>query len=233
MKIYIIAAALLTPLAAFASETYTVSMTDVNRIVCPDTVKDVFFSEEKGLISKVSGTDVFLKFPVTITIDQETQEKTTSYSTQAAEVFLVCGETTHSLILKPAKIPAQTIILKPEAEPVSKMPEYRGKDEEEILAGIMKAAIEDRLPVGFKKVKKNIVTEQLRSGGTLKVVYWQEHAGHGYRVKEYHLFSPVEITLLPAEAAAFKGVNNPAAILFTAETFKGWSRAFVIERGGK
>ena len=216
----------------FASETktYTVSMTDVNRIVCSDVIKEVFFSEEKGLISQVSGTDAYIKFPVTITINQETQEKITSYYDKNAELFIVCGNQTHSLNLKPAKIAAQTIYLENSSLPIAETPEFEGKDEEEILAALMTAAIENDLPSGFKKMKKNVQRIENRKGTKLKIIYSAEYVGHGYFLREYHLFSPTELTILPVEVASFQEVVSPAAVLLTFEKFKGWSRAFVIER---
>lgn len=214
----------------FCAETFTVSMTDVNRIVCPEAVKDVFFSEEKGLISKVSGTDVFIKFPVTIVVDQQTGDKTTKYSNQNAEVFLVCGGSTRSLLLKPARISAQTIILKQEINDLGSIEEFKGKDEEEILSALMKAAIENRIPSGFKDTRKNEVWDIERGGAKIKVVYHKEYFGSGYKVKEFRIHSLYQITILPPELTSFRGVSNPAAAMLTAENFTGWTRAFVIER---
>ena len=94
----------------------------------------------------------------------------------------------------------------------------------------MTAAIENDLPSGFKKMKKNVQRIENRKGTKLKIIYSAEYVGHGYFLREYHLFSPTELTILPVEVASFQEVVSPAAVLLTFEKFKGWSRAFVIER---
>lgn len=217
---------------AFPSDTFNVSMTDVNRIVCREAVKDVFFSEEKGLVTKISGNDLFVKFPAAVVIDQQTGDKTTKYSNTPAELFLVCGDTTYSLVLKPTGIPARTIMLKSKSSTVDKSAEFKGKDEEEILSALMKAAIEERIPEGFKETIKNTAWDTQRSGVNVRIVFYREYSGSGYTVKEFRIYSPVRITILPPEVIGFHYVSNPAAAMLTSETFSGWSRAFVIERSG-
>lgn len=214
---------------SYSNDVYNLSMTDVNRIICTDNIKDVVFSEEKGLITKVSGKEVFVKFPVTIMLDQETGVKETVYTRDSTELFLVCGEATYSLLLKPVKIPAQTINLKATTSTVDI--EAQSKDQEDTLTSLMKLAIEDKLPKSFKRSSYNVVKKIPRVDAELTVIYKQSFIGSGYTIKEYHIHSTKEVTLFPTELIAFKGVKNPAAALLTSEHFRGWSRGFIIERG--
>jgi len=208
---------------------YKVSMTDVNRIICDDAISEVIFSEEKGLITKVSGNEVFVKFPVTIIIDSVDGTKETLYSDSSAEVFLVCGNSTHSLILSPAKIPAQTISLISAVNTNSI--DGGSRDEEELLSELMILAIEDRIPASFKDEIFNDVKRLNRGDVELTIIKKRSSIGQGYTISEYHLHSSKEVTLVPTELISLAGVSNPAAILLTAETFSGWARGFVIERG--
>lgn len=209
-----------------SAEKFTLSKSDVNRIICPAPIKDVIFSEEKGLTSKVVGNEVFIKFPVTIIVNQETMEKTTTYSNTSAEVFLVCGGETYNLILTPAKIAAQTVELKPKTPLIN---ELKGKDTEEILGALIGLAIEDDMPGSFKTEDKNISYKINRLGGNLDVIFRKVSKGGGFEVKEFHIYSPVEITMLPTELMGFPDITKPLAITLTSEKFKGWVRGFVIE----
>lgn len=224
-RILVIVILLMLPVFSYAADKYKVSMKDVNRIICPEEITEVVFSEEKGLISKVSGRELFIKFPVTITIDQETGSKNYDYSNEDAEVFIVCGET-YNLNLKPAKILSQTITIEPKIGQIS---EFKGKDAEELLGALMTLAIERSLPVAFKVSEKNISHSLSRGDMTLNVIYKKVSVGGGYLIREYQIYSGNEITLTPLELVSFPDVTKPLAISLTSETFKGWIRGFVIE----
>lgn len=208
------------------AQNYTVSKTDVNRIICPAAIKEVIFSEEKGLTSKVVGNEVFIKFPVTMIINQETLEKTTTYSSSSAEVFLVCGEETYNLILTPAKISSQTIEIQSTTQQIN---EINGKDTEEMLGALIGLAIENDIPGSFKTTDKNISYNLHNKFRKLDVIYRKVSKGSGYVIKEFHIYSPDEVAILPVELLSFPEVENALAVCLTSEKFKGWVRGFVIE----
>lgn len=79
------------------------SNTDVNRLVCSGEVKDVVFSKEKGLNVKVLDNSVFIKFPVA------KQGGKDVYSSESAEIFVVCGESIYTVMGVPKKISSVTV----------------------------------------------------------------------------------------------------------------------------
>ena len=117
---------------------------DVNRIVCPDRVVDVLYSEEKGLTHKVVGENVFLKFLVKQEDGQEL------FAALPTEVYVICEAGTYALVGLPRKLPAQTVRL---AAPVAKARENRrilaGKRWEEKLTFVARAMLTGDLPDSF------------------------------------------------------------------------------------
>lgn len=81
------------------------SNTDVNRLVCPDGIKDVVFSQEKGVKVKVSDDNAFIKFQVIKKGDEMI------YTEVPSEFYVVCGGEIYSLIGMPQRVPAQTVRL--------------------------------------------------------------------------------------------------------------------------
>ncbi len=81
------------------------STTDVNRFVCPGPIKDVMFSQDKGIKIKIAGENAFVKFQAMKKGQQILYSKTPS------EFYVVCDGDVYSMIGLPKKIPAQTIRL--------------------------------------------------------------------------------------------------------------------------
>jgi len=81
------------------------SSTDVNRFVCPGPIKDVVFSQDKGIKIKISGDNAFVKYQA-LKKGQEVQ-----FSTTPSEFYVICDGEVYSMIGLPKKIPAQTIRL--------------------------------------------------------------------------------------------------------------------------
>jgi conjugal transfer pilus assembly protein TraK len=82
------------------------SSSDINRISCPEEIKDALSSTEKGAIIKIVGKDAFLKFNVLKTFDGKVK-----FSTTPTEIFVVCGDSTYNLVSYPKKVPSKTIRL--------------------------------------------------------------------------------------------------------------------------
>ena len=216
-----------------STKVYTISRTDVNRIICDDEISEVIFSEEKGLITKTSGKEVFIKFPVNIIVDAQDGSRETIYSDDTAEVFLVCGNTTHSLILKPSNVPAKTITLVEEGLSSKRVHDGDSRDEEELLANLMVLAVNEEVPKTFKKEVINKLERFKRGDVEITFIKKNKYVGQGYTISEYHIHSSSEVTLLTTELISFSRIVTPAALLLTAESFKGWIRGYVIERGVK
>jgi len=81
------------------------SSTDVNRFVCPGPIKDVMFSQDKGIKVKVAGENAFVKFQA-LKRGQEIL-----YSKTPSEFYVVCAGDVYSMIGMPRQIPAQTVRL--------------------------------------------------------------------------------------------------------------------------
>ena len=81
------------------------SSTDVNRFVCPGSVKDVTFSQDKGIKVKISKNNVFVKFQAL------KRGQDVVYSKTPSEFYVVCNDVVYTLIGIPKKISAQTIRL--------------------------------------------------------------------------------------------------------------------------
>ncbi|TYO96792.1 conjugal transfer pilus assembly protein TraK [Geothermobacter ehrlichii] len=81
------------------------SSTDVNRFVCPGPIKDVVFSQDKGIRIKIAGENAFVKFQAL----KKGQE--VIYTKTPSEFFVICDGDVYSMIGLPKKIPSQTIRL--------------------------------------------------------------------------------------------------------------------------
>lgn len=81
------------------------SSSDVNRIVCPTSIKDVVYSEEKGIQVKIVGQNAFVKFHIKKVGDKEI------YSTIPADMYVVCGNKVYSIIAFPERIPSVSVFL--------------------------------------------------------------------------------------------------------------------------
>ncbi|MBI5178171.1 MAG: type-F conjugative transfer system secretin TraK [Nitrospinae bacterium] len=82
------------------------SAVDQNRIVCPDLIRDARGSIEKGLLEpQIAGKEVFIKFAWVDT------GRGPQYARQPNELFIMCGDERYQLLVRPRKIPTQTIYL--------------------------------------------------------------------------------------------------------------------------
>ncbi|MFZ2633650.1 MAG: type-F conjugative transfer system secretin TraK [Desulfosalsimonadaceae bacterium] len=83
---------------------------DVNRIICQaGPIKDVVFSQEKGISVKTSASNAFVKF----LMSGDENAGGLTYSDTPSEIYVVCGpdNDVYTLIAEPRNIPAQTIEL--------------------------------------------------------------------------------------------------------------------------
>lgn len=121
------------------------SNTDVNRLVCPEGLKDVVFSQEKGIVVKISGGNAFVKFQAL------KQGEETVYSETPSEFHVVCGGEIYSLIGLPQRIPAQTIRLSSgKKQTVEKnLAIFAGLPLEKKVLTLLRQAYTDQLPESY------------------------------------------------------------------------------------
>ncbi len=214
---------------ALCADVYSVSKSDVNRFVFPNDVEDIIFSEEKGLITKTVGKELFVKFPVQIAIDQNTQESTITYADKNTELYVIAGGVTYNFVLQPENIASKNITIASLEEPEPIIVQ-EARDSEELLANLIKVAIENDYPKSAKQQEINKTTKQMKGNVELIIVHSKSTAISDFIIKEFHIYAPENVTLLPAELVSFDGVSNVLATSILAEQFNGWVRAFVVER---
>lgn len=89
-----------------APATVRLSNTDVNRLTCQSgAIRDVVYSQEKGLSVSFSGRDAYLKFAAL------KEGGVLNRVNAPVELFVTCGEAVYTIIAVPARVPAQTVRL--------------------------------------------------------------------------------------------------------------------------
>ncbi len=201
------------------------SNTDVNRIVCPYPINDVVYSQEKGVTVKVTDSNLFVKFPVTV-VEKEGKEVGKTFYIGNTELFLVCGEKVYTLVMQPKKMPAQTIYLSDTAGRIKKSHEYVSQnDYESLMLDLIQAMIDVRTPPGFVMNDVNL-SENYRNirFNTVKTL-----TGGGYVVKEVILRSDRMVSIADTEFMVVRGFKNVKAVAIMDSSFVGVTKAYVIE----
>jgi hypothetical protein len=123
---------------------------DVNRIICQaGAIKDVVFSQEKGISVKTSNNNAFVKFLIT---GNTGNTNNMTYADIPSEIYVVCGvdNAVYTLIAEPRNIPAQTIEL------VS-----RKKDIQKTLSVFEGLAFEKKIILMISSAYKNDIADGL------------------------------------------------------------------------
>jgi conjugal transfer pilus assembly protein TraK len=126
------------------------SSSDVNRVVCNEgPVKDVIFSQEKGLLTKIVGNSVFVKYQAA----QDSISSEITYAKVPTEIYIVCGDdSVYTMIATPKVMPPQTVQLsKGEEEKIKKnLALFEGQPLERKVNTIIKAAYRDEVADSFE-----------------------------------------------------------------------------------
>lgn len=169
------------------------SSSDVNRIVCPPGTEardvsrtDVVFSKEKGIVVKIAGRNVFVKFALTKEDGKEI------YSATPSELFIVCNDTVYNIIAVPKRIPSRTVRLSEGIDRVKKnISTYGVLPFEKKVIALIKAAYRNEIPDTFKVIPSNKKVEVFRDVSlTLRRVVLAE--GLGLRLNEYEVILKTE-----------------------------------------
>ena len=117
------------------------SSSDINRIVCPVDIKDVVYSEEKGLQVKISGKNAFVKFLIKRIGTKE------EYSKIPSDIYVVCGDKVYSIIAFPQRQPATTVYLQDKGQKVKGVIEkYSGMPIEKRIVELVRSFSKDTPP---------------------------------------------------------------------------------------
>jgi len=152
------------------------SNTDVNRVVCIEgKITNVFYSQEKGVIVKISEDEVYIKFK---TLFNPQTNKTVRITTPT-EFYIRCAGKTYSFIAQPKSIPTKTVYLvdvTKRMEPPKDLLEKASVDE--AIVKIVRQVFLDRIPPYWEKpekflpvlVNKTFVDQKTNEQATIRIM---------------------------------------------------------------
>jgi len=224
------------PLVVLPEVTTTVklSSSDVNRFVCTSgEIDDVpLSSEEKGVVIKYSGKDVFVKFKVS-----KDSNGDLGYSTTPTEIFIVCGGSTYSVIAFPSRVPSQTVRLGTGVD--NRVQEnrslYAGLPFEKKVMRIIKEAYTDNIPESYTVAKRDLVDSSWK-GMYVTLKREIDVDGEGLHLKEYHIaHKPGQLGIIKLSEKMFlrkEFAINPLAVSIDKHKLKQneVSRLFIVEQ---
>ncbi len=127
------------------------SSSDINRIVCSTDIKDVVFSEEKGVQVKISGTNAFVKFVIKRMGEKEI------YSKIPVDMYIVCGNKVYNLIGIPERIPSVTVYLEDKESKIKEILEKNNSmPYEKKIVNYVKAFMSGQIPPETTFINKNL-----------------------------------------------------------------------------
>ncbi|MEM4619116.1 MAG: type-F conjugative transfer system secretin TraK [Desulfurococcaceae archaeon] len=129
------------------------SSVDVNRVVCPHTIKSVIFSEERGILAEVIGNNLFIKYKVTKVGDKYI------FSETPVDMYIVCGNKVYSMVGVPTRIPGVSIYLIDPEQEIRKSAKWQGMPFEKKVTEIIKSVFRGEPPEGsIHRVKNKTYT---------------------------------------------------------------------------
>jgi conjugal transfer pilus assembly protein TraK len=223
------------PISVLPETTTTVklSSSDTNRFICPvGEVKEVITSDEKGLMTKNTGKDVYVKFKVI-----KHGDGSLSYSTTPTELYVVCGGNTYSMIVFPERMPAQTIKLSSGKTDIIRENQalYSGLPFEKRIMRAIKEIYTDTMPDSYFVTKVN-KTDLSWKGLVITLKKEVDIEGEGMHIKEY------QVSLKGGQNEPFKMSEkmflkkdfsmNPVAVSVDKHTLRPGetSRVFIVEQ---
>ena len=225
---------LAAPIVILPETTTTVNLSasDLNRIICPTEVKEALTSDEKGLMIKITGKDVFLKYKV-----GKRSDGTLSYSATPTEVFVVCGGQTYTMIAFPSRMPSQTIRLSSGREDKLKENQalFAGLPFEKRILRVIKEVFTDSIPETYT-VKPRTEVDLTWKGLIISHLRDVDVDGEGMLVREYN------VSLKPGADNRFRltekmflrkeFTQNPIAVSIDKHTLSTGevARVFVVEQ---
>lgn len=200
-----------------------VSLTDINRIMCPVEVGGVIFSREKEVEVKTSGRSVFVKF-----LPKTFPDGRTEISDIPRELYVECGEKTFQLILLPERIPAKVVVLKlPYKDKEKAKLLETAKPYEDTILSLIKNVYQEEVPDGYEVHMKN---ELFKKFAELDMFLYREYIGMKYRVREYILNANMDLELWEGQFIPY--LENPLAIAIVKPILKKGesTRLIAVER---
>lgn len=125
------------------------SSVDVNRIVCPQNIKSVIFSEERGVVAEVVGNNLFIKYRITKVEDKYV------FSETPVDMYIVCGNNVYSMVGVPTRIPGVTIYLIDPKENIKRSAKWQGMPFERKVTEMIRTVFRGEIPEGAVYKVKN------------------------------------------------------------------------------
>jgi len=211
------------------------SSSDVNRIVCVNgDVKDVMFSQEKGLKVQAAGKNAFAKY----LIAQNPVDQSKIYASVPTELFVICSDNSvFSLIAIPKKVPSQTILLKNKRDMVQEnLSLFDSVPIENKITKLVRFTYTDAIPASFAITDVN---RRLNVFNELDVLYKRTVSvpGEGLLLKEFvislkHPRPDLELPVKEKDFLVPELAEKPLAISLEPKPLKGSAlvRLFIVER---
>lgn len=205
-----------------------ISLTDVNRISCPYTIKWFTYSKEKEIQITKANKNLLVKIIPKVIV--EGNEEKIVRDSFPRELLVECGNQVFTLILVPKKIPTQTIILKPKFADTKKALKFEtSNDYETTIKELIKHVYREEPPKGYsvKEVYKPYKRFKQLNMNILRV-----YKGAIYKITEYQLIGKQRVDL--TEKLFIPYLKNPIAISLTKLHLNPGEKArmFVIEKLG-
>lgn len=201
-----------------------VSNSAVNRITCPEPVRDVVYSKEKPVELKVNDRNLFIKF-----LFRKEGEKEAPPS-QDVDMYVVCGDAVYNLLLVPGDLPAQTLTLgNPSLNMKKNIAAWKGMSHEEKLIKLLRAGYTESFPDGFAVKEDNSAPSVDFPGSALVRRRMVTVEGEGLVLTEYILTPESDVEV--RETDFLKLASRPLLIALDRSRIKANEsvRLFVVE----
>lgn len=212
---------------------------DINRITCMGDrpVKDIVYSAEKGVTTKINGSNAFIK----LQMHQASPSAVPEVIDEPVELYVVCGNDNdvYTLIGIPKKIPAQWVQLISKTGNIKKnLTLFEGKDFERKLITFMRQAWTEDFPDSYtvKDINCQIFPPDF---GWLDIALKRRVSieGEGFILKEFIMRLNPDAGIITKEIQEKDFLvpdisSNPLAMTLDSMTLKKdtITRLFVVER---
>lgn len=203
---------------------------DINRIVCPGTINDLIFSEEKHITGHFSGNNAFVKFKV-----EQLGEDEYSYAEIPSELFVVCDNTVYTLIITPMDIPSVTLRLAPaQARNLQKnIADFKELPLEKRVLQVIQEAYSGNFSTSYRITEAGIPVP-LTPDLEVKLVQIVDVDGVGLRLKKYAVTSLLQHELTVEEKTFLSPQVSNALLAVAVDTHRlpagASTTAFVVEQ---
>ena len=210
----------------------TLSSTDVNRLTCSEPIKDVIFSSEKGVETKFTGNDVFVKFKA------KKRKGRIYYPAKPSELFVICGSNVYTILAQPKQIPSQTIRLySPKKRQIRQnLEHFSGMPVEQKALMLIREGYHGKYPESYE-IKNITIPVHILPGTEGKIVRRVEVEGEGMILLQINVtgtsHSPVRLEetdfIIPQFGKRLLAISIDHHVLMPGETTRVW----IVRRRGE